>query len=170
MSHDLKLIANNFPENKKLFLKEKQKLEELLSDFDIQVEHIGSTSIPGTIGKGILDILLICSSPTDQEMIKDVLNQSGYTQGELNKIPDGRFFFCNTMGKTEAGDLHLHLVIKDSNNLESIAFRDHLLKNPEEVENYNQEKQRLAQATNNDRHDYAVNKESFIKKIMRKIV
>ena len=44
-----------------------------------------------------------------------------------------------------------------------------MLKNPEEVEEYNKEKIKLANKTNNSRHEYAVQKESFIKKIMEKI-
>ncbi len=44
-----------------------------------------------------------------------------------------------------------------------------MLKNPKEVEAYNKEKVRLAEKTNHNRHDYAVQKEVFIKKIMKKI-
>lgn len=169
MTGDLKLIPNNLAISTTLFLSEKEKLEKVLSNFTIQVEHVGSTALPGTIGKGILDVLLICESVDEQGHIKDVLVANGYIQGELNKVPDGRLFFVNHPGKTEAGDLHLHLVVKGSNNLQSLIFRDYLLDHPDELKKYNQEKQKLAQLTHNSRYDYAVNKATFIEDLMRRI-
>lgn len=164
MPNDLKLIPNNFEENKKIFEREKDKLITLLSDFNIKVEHIGSTAIPNTIGKGIIDIIVICESESDQEKIKNVLIEGQYRQGELNKIPDGRLFFCNTNVQTQAGDIHLHLVIQNSNNLQSIYFRDFLLNNPDKVNEYNDEKIKVAKQANNDRHQYTLKKSGFISK------
>jgi len=169
MSNDLKLIANDLKSSQSIFLQEKTRLENLLQNFAVQVEHIGSTSVPHTIGKGIIDILLLCANEKDQEQIRDVLAVSGYRQGELNKNPDGRLFFYNSDGQTQAGDIHLHLVLKDSSNLQSISLRDYLLTHLDEVEHYNQEKIRLAQSTNNDRHEYVRQKETFIKYLMSKI-
>lgn len=169
MTSDLKLIPNDVEGNRKIFQAEKAKLEKVLADFDIRIEHVGSTAVPGTVGKGIIDMLLICKSEEDQLKIKEVLIAAGYRQGELNKVPDGRLFFCNTAAQTHAGDVHLHLVIKGSNNLESLAFRNYLLDHPEEVEKYNQEKIRLAKESNNTRNVYGKQKAPFIQAMMKKI-
>ncbi len=168
MTSDLKLIPNDFEASKELFLIEKEKLENTLCDFVIQVEHIGSTALPGSLGKGIIDVLLICTSPEEQLPIRDTLVANGYIQGELNKVPDGRLFFVSIPDKTEAGDLHLHVVVKDSKNLESLLFRNYLLTHPEEIDKYNEEKQRLAHLTHRDRYEYAVKKAMYIEAMMKK--
>ena len=40
------------------FEKEKVILKNLLKDFDVRIEHVGSTSIPGLSAKPIIDIAL----------------------------------------------------------------------------------------------------------------
>lgn len=167
MSGDLKLIPNDFEKNKQVFLNAKSHLAKVLSDYAVQVEHIGSTAIPDTLGKGIIDILIIADSENDQTIIRDILTNNGYRQGELHKVPDGRLFFCNTPAQTQAGDIHLHVVVReDDHNLNSLLFRNYLLSHPETVEHYNAEKVRLAHITKNTRHEYTAEKGNFIEKIM----
>lgn len=169
MPQDLKLIPNDFSANKAIFTAHLEKLQNILKDFETSIEHVGSTSIPGTIGKGMIDIIIACEAELHQDQIKDLLIANGYRQGELNKERDGRLFFCSVEGRTQAGDVHLHLVIANSyNHLEVIQFRDYLLNNPEEVKRYNQEKLRLATQTNNDRSQYVRLKEPFIKEVLSK--
>jgi GrpB-like predicted nucleotidyltransferase (UPF0157 family) len=170
MSGDLHLVLNNYSESKKIFENEKLRLLKSLVGFGVQIEHIGSTAIPATIGKGIIDILVICNNEKDQLAIRFKLINIGYIQGELNKVPDGRLFFCNSKKQTQLGDIHLHLVIKNNiNNQVSLKFRDYMLKHPKEVKAYNNEKKRIAEENGNSRHEYAVHKGDFIKKIMDKI-
>jgi GrpB-like predicted nucleotidyltransferase (UPF0157 family) len=170
MPSDLVLISNDFLANKAVFSLHQEKLQEILKDFVVSIEHVGSTSIPNTIGKGMIDIIIACETETHQYQIKDLIIANGYRQGELNKERDGRLFFCSAEGRTQAGDIHLHLVIANSyNHLEVIEFRDYLLGNPDAVEQYNNEKLRLAQATNNDRSQYVKLKEPFIKEILNKL-
>ncbi len=98
MAKDLHLVPNNYQSNKDIFEKEKIRLLKPLQGTNSQIEHIGSTAIPGTIGKGIIDILVICENEQDQIYIRNKLITLGYIQGELNKIPDGRLFFSNARG------------------------------------------------------------------------
>jgi len=91
-------------------------------------------------------------------------------KGELNKKPDGRLFFSKSIGKTGAGDIHLHLVVKgDRNNLISLRLRDYLLKHPEDVRYYNKKKRELASLTNNDRGEYVVRKTDVMNTLMKKV-
>lgn len=166
---DLKLIQNNFQRSESLFKAERKRLERVLQIFSVRIEHIGSTAIPKTIGKGIIDILLVCQNEDDQIETRDSLIGNGYIQGELNKKPDGRLFFTNSGGQTQAGDIHLHVVIENSTNLVSLQFRDYMLRHPGEVERYNEEKRLIAVKTHNDRHQYATQKERFILEVMNKI-
>lgn len=167
MPNDLILINNDYLCSSTLFKNEQQKLLDLLKNFDIIIEHFGSTAVPNTVGKGIIDVLIACNSNTDQELIKDILVTAGYRQGELNKQPDGRLFFCNTSGQTHAGDTHLHLVVKNTDNhLDVVKLRDYLLEHPEVVVTYNQEKLRLAQVTDNNRAKYVAQKGEFMKRLI----
>lgn len=168
MTGDLVLIPNDFAANTSIFLRHELKLREALQEFEVTIEHVGSTSIPGTIGKGMIDIIITCLDEIAQIEIKNRLVVSGYRQGELNKKPDGRLFFCSVEGPTKAGDIHVHLVLKDSYNYrEVIQFRDYFLTNPDKVELYNQEKLRLAKLTDNDRSQYVVLKENFIHEVLK---
>lgn len=163
------LQPNDFGKNKQIFYSHREKIEQILQDFGITVEHVGSTAIPGTIGKGIIDIIVTCKDKPEQFAITQILSSKGYRQGELQKPYDGRLFFCSVEGKSQAGDAHIHLVILNSyNHLEVIQFRDYLVSNPAEVENYNQEKRRLAELTSNDRSQYVLLKGPFVKEILRK--
>jgi GrpB-like predicted nucleotidyltransferase (UPF0157 family) len=163
------LLPNDFKKSREIFLSHKEKVEALLQDYDTTIEHVGSTAIPGTIGKGIIDIVVTCQDKSVQFAIIETLTTGGYRQGELQKPYDGRLFFCSVEGKSQAGDVHLHLVIQNStNHLEVTQFRDYLLGNPELVESYNEEKQRLAKLTDNDRSQYVVLKGPFIKKMLDK--
>ncbi|MDH5533059.1 MAG: GrpB family protein [Candidatus Pacebacteria bacterium] len=169
MANDLNLIPNNYKESKKLFENEKERLQKILHNFEIIIEHIGSTSIKGSIGKGIIDIIVACDNKEDQEKIKYLLSKNGYRQGELNKKPDGRLFFCNVEGQTKAGDIHLHLVIKDSDNYhEVINFRNYLHNHPDEVEWYNDKKKHVANITNNSRKEYVVQKGEFVRELINR--
>jgi GrpB-like predicted nucleotidyltransferase (UPF0157 family) len=170
MTNDLNLTSNNYEESKKLFEDEKEKLQQILNNYKVTVEHIGSTAIKDTIGKGIIDITIACNDNDEQEKIKDILSNSHYRQGELNKKPDGRLFFCNTKGQTHAGDIHIHLVIKDSDNYhEVINFRDYLHNHPEEVKWYNDKKQHVANITSNSRKEYVIEKGKFVRELLDRV-
>lgn len=170
MPHDLKLVANDVAKSQKIFQSEKVKIERILGKFNVIIEHIGSTSFPKSIGKGIIDMIVACDDETDQHKIRDLLVEHGYRQGELDKKPDGRLFFCNTPGQTQAGDIHLHLVIKNSPNFhEVIKFREYFLSHPDAVKKYNQEKLNLAKQTNNDRKKYLQLKGEFMQSVLKKL-
>ncbi len=167
MPADLILVPNDFLHSQQLFANEKQKLQKILADFNLEIIHFGSTSVPGTIGKGIIDIMIACNSMLDQQNIKELLIQHHYRQGELNKKPDGRLFFSNGQGQTQAGDIHLHVVLKNSVDwVNAVRLHDYLIHHPEEVIAYNQEKLRLAKITNNDRKEYVTLKGEFIQNLL----
>ena len=62
-----------FPE---LFEKEKQRLSLFLTG-NYQIEHIGSTAVPGLGGKGIIDIYIVAPK-NDLDRISDEVLKSGY--------------------------------------------------------------------------------------------
>lgn len=76
------------------FLEEKKYLQSLLKEHSINIEHIGSTAIPGLSAKPIIDILMVVK---DSETIDDYtkeLSALGYeSKGERGVI--GNRYFKN---------------------------------------------------------------------------
>lgn len=169
MSNDLHLIENDFEQSTHLFNTERKKLQSMLEDFDVIIEHFGSTAVPHTIGKGIIDILVACNTEEEQELIRNILIENNYRQGELHKERDGRLFFCNVEGQTKAGDIHLHLVVKNTENHYGVLrLKQYLLTNPEEVTLYNQEKIRLATVSQNQRDIYVSSKREYMEQLIKR--
>jgi GrpB-like predicted nucleotidyltransferase (UPF0157 family) len=172
---NLQLVPNQLDDSKKVFAIEKELLLKLLNNFWVQVEHIGSTALPNSLTKPVLDILLIAQTHQDQEQIATLLVKSGYSQGELDREQTKLFFYkpiSEKNSKTFIDSIHLHLAYQatpNQNDTISIKIRDYLLSHTKEVEAYNAEKQRLAEVGNYDRGFYVVNKEPYIKKIIEKL-
>lgn len=167
MARNLKLTTYKRSDIDGVFKTEKKKLKTLLNGLVFEIEHFGSTAIPGTFGKGMIDIMFIFPSERVQLQALEKLKQAGYRQGELNKKRDGRFFLTNNQNQSQAGDVHLHLVIKDTDQHKGpLFFKKHLLENHKDVEEYNKLKKKLASKFNFDRKSYALGKRDFIEKIV----
>ena len=171
-----KLSASDYEETSGLFRVEKERLYKMLSEKNIEdkvtIEHIGSTAIPGLDGKGIIDVLVICEDEQTKLLVRDILFNIGYTQGELNKKPDGRLFFYKykaTSENIQKGDIHLHLVLKgDKQNLISLELKNHLLAHPEDVDYYNRKKKEIANVSQS-RVEYMNKKSEVMDELMRRM-
>lgn len=58
----------------------KKMLLDVIGDIILgEIEHVGSTSIPGLMAKPIIDILVVVKSLTDIDQIEERVNKYGYT-------------------------------------------------------------------------------------------
>lgn len=57
-----------------MFEREAARVRKLLGDRVLQLEHIGSTSVPGLSAKPIIDMLLVLADPAEEASSAD---QSG---------------------------------------------------------------------------------------------
>jgi len=78
-----------------IYESEKQKLERLIGNNCIEIQHIGSTSIKGIKAKPIVDILVVVESISKV----DYLDFSGYEVKGENGISGRRYFQKNKNGK-----------------------------------------------------------------------
>lgn len=80
------------PAWKKDFELEKNKLNKILLPTNVQIEHIGSTSIEGSVTKPIIDILIGVDSPTLFDSIVMTLIKNNYIYYSVynHKYPDRR--------------------------------------------------------------------------------
>ena len=134
----------------------------------IVIEHVGSTSVPGCAGKGILDLMVLIPSGHLKEVraVVDGIvfqHQSGGIRHPDNKpMREGSFKFEDIVFR-----LHVHLVPEGSAEADVIRnFRDRLIANPEFVSLYVEQKRRLIDAQVSDRSTYTLGEAVFIESIL----
>jgi GrpB-like predicted nucleotidyltransferase (UPF0157 family) len=134
----------------------------------IEIEHIGSTSVPGLSAKPIIDLMAKFKNfESIDSFIADNLLQLpewNFVPTELDERPWRRF--C-VMVKDSHRFAHLHLVPINSERWDQhIAFRE-ILKKDEHLRNeYQDLKNRLAKELGNDREAYTEAKAQFIVKVL----
>lgn len=147
----------------------KEVLQEILNSFDIIIEHVGSTSIPGLCAKPILDIDIILEYKPQLTQIAKRLENAGYINKGEQGI-EGRFAFRQakettptTSSKKKWQEHHLYVCYSDSLALKNhLLFRDALLRDATLVEEYNQLKQALVKKIGITREEYTKQKTEFI--------
>lgn len=149
----------------------RQVIETELSDLSplIDIQHIGSTSIPGLFAKPILDIDIIIENKDLLQSITSRLEQIGYKYKGEQGIP-GRFAFRQTSGyiPLTAGNNkwqshHLYVCYADSVALKNhISFRDILRNDKELLEKYSELKKSLTNNLKITREEYTAGKTDFI--------
>jgi len=150
-----------------IFKEEKNKISDLLSQYKHDVEHIGSTAIPGMIAKPIIDIMVGMEENVDLAAIAQLLETIGFENfGECGRA--GRIFMVK--GKPENCIHHLHLVEKRSkywsNNL---IFREYLKNNRCAADKYRNLKLDLAEQFPDNRFMYRTLKSEFVEVIICEI-
>ena len=132
----------------------------------VQVEHIGSTAVPGLGAKPVIDILVGAPeiSIIERRIPQLVENGYRYVQEFEKAIPERRYF---TRIDGQPGSFHVHAVVLDSAFWRShLAFRDALRADPALAGQYWKLKQQLAARFPNDRTAYTDAKSGFIRTVL----
>lgn len=128
------------------------------------VEHVGSTSVPGCAGKGVIDLLLIYP-PGGLAAAKDALAALGFgPQPGPDPWPEERPM---RVGSIEYGGpryrLHMHVLAADNTDIALFRrFREALRADPALVAGYVAAKQAVLAAGVQDSGHYAQRKSGFI--------
>ena len=131
-----------------LYLAHCQRIEDALGTAAIEIEHIGSTSVPGLAAKPIIDIVVAVGDITAEEDYLDPLLAAGY---ELRVREPG-----HRLVRTPARDVHVHLYGRDDPAVEEyLLLRDHLRANAEDRALYESTKRALLGRQWDDMNDYA---------------
>ena len=156
------------------FLKIKNELTKVLT-VKCEVQHVGSTSIPGMKAKPIIDIDVVLDNWADFEAVKKVLAEIGY-EHEGDKGITGREAFCRN-GKVHneiLDDIDHHLYVCSVDNEEykrHILFRDYLRNHDEARDRYNQIKEEiLAKVGPENRAGYVQMKEEEYSDFFEEII
>lgn len=147
-----------------------KKLYEILPNkYLADIQHVGSTAIPGILSKPIIDIQIAVPSLSEIKQVAiSKLKSLDYVYWEENPDP-GRMFFVKGMPPYgEKRTHHIHIFEPSSKHWKNkIIFRDYLLTHPDAAHEYEKLKIKLAQQYVYDREQYTIAKTEFVNNILR---
>lgn len=133
----------------------------------VQIEHIGSTAVPGLDAKPVIDVLVGVGRLQDAEAAIPALAARGfaYVSKYEGELPMRRYFVRDATADTPRA--HVHAVETGSAIWRRhLAFRDALRADPELREAYRALKLRLAREHANDKAVYSAAKDPFIRTVL----
>ncbi|GAA3806671.1 GrpB family protein [Nocardioides panacisoli] len=137
------------------YAEHEQRIRRALGPTAAQVEHIGSTSVPGLAAKPIIDVLVTVEDITAEEDYLDQLLAAGY---ELRVREPG-----HRLVRTPARDVHVHVLeVGDGAAADYLLFRDRLRSHPEDRAFYERTKRLLVEQDWADMNAYAEAKTDVI--------
>jgi GrpB-like predicted nucleotidyltransferase (UPF0157 family) len=140
----------------------KSALHEILGDLALQIDHIGSTSVPGLGAKDVIDVQITVKELNNQ--IRQTLENAGYKySGTIahDHVPQGenddpklweKFFFNAPEGQRRA-NIHIRVDGKP-NQIYPLLFRDYLRAHPNSAKTIELIKREIAKRHANDVEAY----------------
>jgi len=148
------------------FVAERDRLLALFPVNIIDIEHIGSTAVPGLLAKPVIDILAGVESMAVARALTEPLLEAGYsTSAEFNaKLTDRQWFMRWADGRRTH---HLHVVVHRGKEwTERLRFRDALRASPVLAARYAELKAGLVLQHANDREAYTSAKSAFVRAML----
>jgi GrpB-like predicted nucleotidyltransferase (UPF0157 family) len=134
----------------------------------IRVEHVGSTSVPGCAGKGIVD-LMIAVQDGEMEKVKGLLDRLGF-QRQTNRDPfpeDRPMRVGSLVHDGETFLLHVHVIPASSPEVDELRFfRACLRSDPDLLKMYVARKREIIEGGVTDSVDYCYVKGKFIEEVL----
>src|SRR5207247_4664855 len=116
------------------------RIRAALGDRVLQLEHIGSTAVPGLAAKPVIDMILVVANSADEPAYVPALEAAGYTL--RGREPDWHEHRRFNGPDTPIG---LHVFSQGSPEVDRhLAFRDRLRANPADRELYERTKREPA--------------------------
>ena len=148
------------------FVAERDRLLGLLPLSFIDIEHIGSTAVPGLMAKPIIDMLAGVASMAEARSLSPVLLDAAYTtSAEFNAALSDRQWFMRWADGHRTH--HLHVVVHGSPAwAQHLRFRDALRADPVLAAAYAALKAELALRHPDDREAYTSAKAEFVRSVV----
>jgi GrpB-like predicted nucleotidyltransferase (UPF0157 family) len=144
------------------FSQERELLRPFLGGIADELQHYGSTAVPGLSAKPILDMMAPVASLDHADELGEHLAKAGYC-----KIDAGFFKRRFFRRRLEGADLayHLHLVVSPAWPLKNeLLLRDWLIQHPDIARAYEELKVKLAAAYGDDMPRYTDGKTLFLRR------
>jgi GrpB-like predicted nucleotidyltransferase (UPF0157 family) len=155
-------LADPDPEWAAQYARQKERIQAALGPRAVQIEHVGSTSVPGLAAKPVIDIVLLVTNSADEAGYVPDLEADGYVlQFREPHWYEHRFLHDHNP------DVQVHVFTVGSPEAERmLLFRDWLRSRSDERELYERTKRELAARRWDYVQDYADAKSSVIEEII----
>ena len=155
-------IAEYDPEWVQLFEREAARIRAVLGERVLQLEHVGSTSVPGLAAKPKIDILLVVTNSSEESTYVPDLQAAGYV---LHIREPG--WYQHRMFKGPDADINLHVFTIGCEEIERmLVFRDWLRTHDADRQLYENTKRELAKQEWKYMQNYADAKTAVVNEIL----
>ncbi|WP_198170529.1 GrpB family protein [Deinococcus arboris] len=153
------------PEYPTLFAAERERVAQALGPLALEIEHVGSTSVPGLVAKPVLDLAVAVSGAGQMPQCRGPLTRLGST---FRGDPAGQGEAFYALGPDDARTHYLHLLpITHPHWRAYLVFRGALRADPELRGAYADLRLALARAHPEARTEYTARKGAFIEGVLR---
>ncbi len=160
------VIADYDPRWATMYAEESARIQKVIGEWLLGIEHVGSTSVPGLAAKPIVDVMPGLRSLGDAPPVISAMKGLGYQYiaDYEDELPERRYFVRPPgRGYRHKRLFHVHAVETTSAFWRRhLAFRDYLRTHPETAAEYAALKRRLATEYGADRVGYTEAKTEFI--------
>jgi GrpB-like predicted nucleotidyltransferase (UPF0157 family)/predicted N-acetyltransferase YhbS len=151
------------PEWAEHFVRLASRLREGLGDIAAEIEHVGSTAVPGLAAKPIIDLDIVVGSSAEVGLVRERLESIGYRSKGTRGIP-GREAFDQPPG---CPPHYLYVVVSGSKpHLDHVLLRELLRARPELASRYEEVKRANAYRLPHDRLGYTDAKAEVITELL----
>jgi DNA-binding LacI/PurR family transcriptional regulator/GrpB-like predicted nucleotidyltransferase (UPF0157 family) len=141
------------------FRAHRRRISAALGPSAVQIEHIGSTSVPGLAAKPIVDLVVVVPDVTDEAAYLEPLLTTGY---ELRVREPG-----HRLVRTPDRDVHVHVYERGAPAVDDyLLLRDRLRSDADDRALYERTKRALLSEQWDDMNDYADAKTDVIREVM----
>jgi GrpB-like predicted nucleotidyltransferase (UPF0157 family) len=156
------IIADYDPEWPRWFERAAEGIRTALGDKVLQLDHVGSTSVPGLAAKPLIDINLVVADTTREDAYVPPLEAIGYVL--RTREPD---WFEHRMLRGYDPPVNLHVFNPGCEEVERMRrLRDHLRTNDADRELYEHTKRELAAREWKYVQNYADAKSDVVREIL----
>jgi len=158
------LLAEYDEEWPRLYEREYERIRGAFGDRALQIEHVGSTSVPGLAAKPTIDIVLVVADSADESAYVPDLEVAGY----VLRIREPEWFE-HRMLKGPDTNVNLHVFSLGCSEVQQmLAFRDWLRSHDDERLLYERTKRELAAREWKYVQHYADAKTEVVEAIVRR--
>jgi GrpB-like predicted nucleotidyltransferase (UPF0157 family) len=155
-------LSDYDPEWPRLFEREAERIRAALGERILQLEHVGSTSIPGLAAKPRIDVLLVVADSADEPAYVPALEAAGYVL--RIREPD---WYEHRVLKGPDTDVNLHVFSPGAPEIDRmVLFRNWLRADETDRELYARTKRELAGRSWKYVQNYADAKTDVVEEIL----